>query len=346
MLSRLLKFVCLLSFAGFFAMPAMADDLFTVSGIHVAATAASSTEALNMAIAQGRPQAWQVLFRRLTRQRDWDRQPVLDASTLVRLSHGFTPSNVRRSTTRYVADVTYIFNRKAVAEVLRNADIPFTQTSVPRILLVPMSPAFADGPWAQALSAPELRDGVVPFVVASAAEMPELVNMNFNTASWSTVAAAAGRIKANEAALVQAVYADGKVTVNIRRLGQGEAPTRTRVEVPLMQTLGTTYPAAAQAGIAAMEDLWKAHLVINFNMGGTLSADVRVDNLNQWGQIQSALTGLANITNVQVTAMDVGYARLSIAYVGTQAQLRDALNDEGFNLANRAGQWMISPGTR
>lgn len=344
MLPRILKYVCLLSFAVFFAMPAMADDLFTVADIHVDATAASSTEALNEAIAQGRPQAWQVLFRRLTREQDWNRQPVLDASTLVGLSHGFTPSNVRRSTTRYVADVTYIFNRKAVAEVLRNADIPFTQTSVRQILLVPMSPTFTDGPWADALSAPQLRDGVVPYVVASAAKMPQLVTMNFNTANWSDVSAAADSVKANEVALVQAVYANGKVTVNIRRLGQGETPTRTRVEVPLMQTLGTTYPAAAQAGVAAMEDLWKAHLVINFNVGGTLTADVRADNLNQWGQIQSALTGLANITNVQVTAMDVGYARLSIAYVGTQKQLRDALGDEGFTLANRAGRWMISSG--
>ncbi len=343
---RVLKFACLLAIAVCIAMPAMAEDIFTVSGIHVAATAASSTEALNLAIAQGRPRAWQVLYHRLTRERDWDRQPALDASTLVRISRGYTPGNERRSTTRYVADVTYIFNREAVSRVLRDANIPFTQTSVRQILLVPMSPNFADGPWAQALSAPSLRGGVVPYIVPAAAENPGLVGLNFNTASWSNVAAAAGRIKANEAALVQAVYANGKVTVNIRRLGQGEAPTKTSLEVPLLQTLSTTYPAAAQAAIAAMEDLWKAHLVVNFNTRGTLTADVQVDSLNQWGQIQSALAGVDNITNVQVIAMDLGYARLSIAYLGTPDQLRDALNDQGLGLTNRAGQWMISPGGR
>ena len=56
-------------------------------------------------------------------------------------------------------------------------------------------------------------------------------------------------IKASEAALVQAVYANGKVTVNIRRLGQGEAPSKTSVDVPLLQTVSTTYPAAAQAAV-------------------------------------------------------------------------------------------------
>src|SRR5215813_862904 len=102
------------------AVPASAEDLYTVSGVHVDASAASSAEALNLAIAQGRPRAWQILYRRLTRQQDWARQPQLDAATLVRLSRGYTPGNERRSTTRYVADVSYMFNPDAVARTLRD----------------------------------------------------------------------------------------------------------------------------------------------------------------------------------------------------------------------------------
>ncbi|HVW75905.1 MAG TPA: hypothetical protein VHC39_19865, partial [Rhizomicrobium sp.] len=49
--------------------PARAQEaLYTVSGVHVDATAASSGEALNQAIAQGRARAFQILYRRLTRQ--------------------------------------------------------------------------------------------------------------------------------------------------------------------------------------------------------------------------------------------------------------------------------------
>ena len=48
---------------------------------------------------------------------------------------------------------------------------------------------------------------------------------------------------------MQVVYANGKVTVNIRRLGPGETPSKTSVDVPLLQTISTTYPAAAQAAI-------------------------------------------------------------------------------------------------
>src|SRR5579859_6103299 len=94
------------------AAPAVAQDnsLYSVSNVHVDATGASSTEALNTAIAQGRGKAFQIVYRRLTRQADWVKQPALDAAGLLRISRGYNIANERRSTTRYVADVTYMFN--------------------------------------------------------------------------------------------------------------------------------------------------------------------------------------------------------------------------------------------
>ena len=77
-----------------------------------------------------------------------------------------------------------------------------------------------------------------------------------------------------EKKLVQAMYANGKMTVNIRRLGAGEQPSKTQVDVPMLQTVGTTYPAAAQAAVRAMEDLWKTRSAIDFSQRGKLTADV------------------------------------------------------------------------
>ncbi len=77
--------------------------------------------------------------------------------------------------------------------------------------------------------------------------------------------------------------------MNIRRLGVGEQPARASVEVPMLQTVGTTYPAAAQAAVRAIEDLWKTRSVIDFSQRGRLTADVRIASLAQWGEIQAAL---------------------------------------------------------
>lgn len=325
------------------AVPASAQDsLYTVSGVHVDAGAASTTEAFNAAIAQGRGRAFQILFRRLTRQADWGKQPALDAQTLVRMARGFTVANERRSTTRYVADVTYMFNPDAVARALRAAQIAYSQAPVRRILVIPMSPNVSHGPWASALQAPAFKDSLVPFTVSAPEDDASLAALNFDAATWNDVSAVAIKNHVSEVGLVQAFYANGKMTVNIRRLGAGEQPAKTSVDVPMLQTVGTTYPAAAQAAVRAMEDLWKTRSAIDFSQRGKLTTDVRIASLEQWGEIQTTLSGIGNVTGVTVTAMNINYARISLAYMGGVDQLREAVGAAGLTLTNRGGQWMLA----
>jgi hypothetical protein len=319
-----------------------ADPPYTVSNVHVDASAASTTEAFNAALEQGRPKAWATLYRRLTRQQDWVRQPDLDLAALLRISRGYTVANERRSTTRYVADVTYSFNPDAVARLLQGAGIAYTLGAARRILVVPMSPGFQMGPWAQALNSPGLKDSVVPFSLADDAD--GLKELNFDSASWNDVAAAAKRVNAAEAVLVQSLYGNGKLMVNIRRLGPSEVPTKAQIDVPLQQTLGNTYPSAAAAAIGAIEDMWKAHAAIDYSKGGKLTANVRMASLQQWGAIQAALAGVENITGVTVNAVDIGYAQISISYTGSPEQLRDVLSSAGLTLAPVRGQasWTLA----
>jgi hypothetical protein len=325
------------------AAPAAAQDsLYTVSGIHVDAAAASSTEAMNAAIAQGRGKAFQTVFRRLTRQADWARQPALDAAALLRISRGYNIANERRSTTRYVADVTYMFNPEAVARALRAAQIAFSQVSAKRILVIPMSPGVNHGPWAQALMAPAFQASQVPFTVSAPEDDASLAALNFDAATWNDVSGVAMKNHVTEVGLVQALYANGKMTVNIRRLGPGEQPAKTSVDVPLLQTVGTTYPAAAQAAVRAIEDLWKTRSAIDFSQRGRLTADVRIASLAQWGEIQTALGTVSNVTGVTVTAMDMNYARINLTYQGGIDQLREAMGGAGLSLTNRGGQWMLA----
>src|SRR5689334_4168689 len=262
--SFLLFALSLLCGALLWAAPATAEDnsLYTVSNVHVDAGGASSTEAMNTAIAQGRGKAFQIVYRRLTRQADWGKQPALDAAGLLRISRGYNIANERRSTTRYVADVTYMFNPEAVSRLLRSSQIAFSQTQARRILVIPMSPGVTHGPWSQALMSPAFRDSQVPFTVLGAEDDAALAGLNMD-AGWNDVAAVATKNHVSEVALVQALYANGKMTVNIRRLGAGEQPAKSSLDIPLLQTVGTTYPAAAQAAIRSIEDMWKTRNVID-----------------------------------------------------------------------------------
>ena len=51
---------------------------------------------------------------------------------------------------------------------------------------------------------------------------------------------------------------------------------------------------------------------------------MRIASLAQWGEIQTALAGVGNVTSVNVTAMDIGYARVNLTYQGGLDQLREA----------------------
>lgn len=335
------SFFAALALLAFFAAPAAAQNLYTVSGIHVDATAASSSEALNLAIAQGRPKAWTVLFRRLTRQQDWAREPKLDGAALLRLSRGYTIANERRSTTRYVADVTYIFNPDAVARTLQAAGIAYTQTVAKRIMVVPMAPGFTAGGWAQALIAAS-RESLVPYTVAGAGD--GVNNVNFDTSGWNDVSAAAAKLKVSEAALVQVLQGSGKLIVTVRRLGPGTQPTKTSLDVPLSANTNASYAAAAQAAVRTIEDMWKTRAAVDFSQRGKLNVVAHPMNADQWGAIRTALGTVDNVTGVDVTAMDIGYAQLSLSYQGGVEQLRQAMGEAGLSLTGQGGSWTLALG--
>ncbi len=140
------RFILCLAFALVAALPAhAADSNFTVKNVPVDATAAASVEAQTIAINGGRPKAWAILYRRLTRQEDWPRQPPLDDAAIGRLIRTFEVSDERRSTTRYVAKVTYVFSQPAVERLLRASNISYVTTQTKRILVIPLSPTFKPG---------------------------------------------------------------------------------------------------------------------------------------------------------------------------------------------------------
>ncbi len=341
----------LLSFA---SVARAVDPMFTVSAIHVDASGYSVSVARDLAYVQGRPKAWQVLYRRLTRQQDWDKQPALDDTQLQRLIRNFAITDERRSTTRYTADISYNFNPAAVAKVLKEAKIAFTTATARRALLVPMSPGYVRAsPWSRAFVAPRFAEAVVPFALplGNALDSGTLARLNFDSATWMDIADVALRVHATEAVLVlmQVDRSQHKLKLGLKRLGLGATPMQSNVDVPYVQTALATYPAAADAAMSAIADMWKQKAAIDYGEQGRLTADVRTGSLAQWASIQSALATVPNVTSVNVVAMDIGEARIALNYLGTIDQLHDALSQASLQLSNtdpvaNSGEWTLHQG--
>ena len=344
--SRLAPFLAL-AFAALLPIGAQAaDPTYTVSGIHVDATAASASAAQAIAIDQGRPRAWDILYKRIAKQADWPKEPKLDAVALRGLARGYTVSNEMRSTTRFVADITYIFSPEAVSRVLRGVSPGYVFTQAKRILVIPMSPTFsvASG-WTSAFSSPRFAGSLVPFLVpsGSAPDVVALSRLQFDATNWADVELVAGRIHATEAVLALAVPIPGKVQVWLKRIGVAETPTKASFDVPLVQNNVTqTYPSAADTAVHGIEDMWRQKSPVDFSTRSSLVADVHLNSPVQWSTIQTAMGMIANVRDVSVVAMDVGMMRVSVSYLGTADQLHDALVPVGVALTKDESGWELA----
>ena len=326
---------------------AQAADPFTVSAIKLDATAASATEASNVAISAGRHKAWDTLLQRLVRQQDVAKLSAIDDTQLQRMIRSYDVANERRSTTRYVGDATFVFNGDLVRRFLRSANIAFADGTAKPILVIPMAPSYvANSAWAAAWAGGRDASGV-PLTppVGDAADGLFLGGLSFDTATWNDVAPTASRIHATQVALILAKPpASGQMVMKIRILSAGQVPTVPDVTVPIPP--GTKpqkgYGDAAAAAAAAVSDAWKSRTAIDFNQHAVLTALVHLDSLAQWGGIQQKLASVPIVTSINVAAMNIGQARIVINYAGSQEQLTDFLSQTALSLTNRGGKWWLS----
>jgi hypothetical protein len=328
---------------------AVKGDPYSVT-VPVDASAASVSVAQNNAINGGRARAWTELSHRLVPQKDWSKLPSLDNAGLERLIRGYTVANEKRSTTRYVARITYIFNPGAVRHLFRVANIGVSEQTGTAILLVAMSPTYsAHSPWAQALAQPKYANAQFPLVrpVGDDVDQSSLGSLHFAEASWGQIQSAASRVHAGEAVLVEASNpAASHMTVRMRRVGPGKPVALADINVPV--AAGTppakAYATAADLAEAAIEDAWKARGTIDLNKKSRMVADLRITSLEQWNSMLGRIGAVPAISDVSVVAMNTGEGRVAISYTGTPEQLRTMAAQSNLSFTEHAGTWWISPG--
>jgi hypothetical protein len=153
-------------------------DQFSIIGIKVDATGPSPRAARELAMTQGRPQAWSELFRRFTDQPNWGAEPQLAEHELLGLILSSDAGNERRNTTRYTADITFHFNPAAVRHLLHKSNIIFTDATIN-----------AAGEWEQSLGLADAANDDASTHLA--------VNVQFGSAEeWVTLRAQLAATKA------------------------------------------------------------------------------------------------------------------------------------------------------
>jgi hypothetical protein len=345
---RLLLTMCLVAVTGLAAATrAAAEDPYTVSDIKVDATAQSTVEAQTAAINKGRDRAWQTLYRRLSREEDWPRQPALDPATLQRLVRSYQVHGVRSSTTRFVANVTYVFNDNAVRRILEDANVAYSDTVARPLLVIPLGPDWsAHTPWTQAWTDPRFAHGSAPLVLPpdDALDASTLAALRFDSATLQDVEPMAARVHASDVYLALVIPQRTQMIVKLRKLGPGSPPPFPDVTVPVPPKTPSAkaFGAVADASAAAIIDSWKSRSVVDFGRKAKLVASLHADSLSAWSEMLQQLDTVPTITGVDIVAMDIGEARVAISYAGSTDQLGEQLARSGLSLVNENGQWWIA----
>ncbi|HUJ03623.1 MAG TPA: hypothetical protein VLW75_08310, partial [Rhizomicrobium sp.] len=291
--------------------------------------------------------AWTTLVHRLTRSQDWSKVPALDDLGIQRLIRTYDIADERRSTTRYVAKVTYVFNADAVRRFLRGANIAYTDVEAHPILVVPMGQAYAPrSPWAAAWNDPKYASAALPLIAPSgdAAEGVTLSSLQFGTAAWSDIGPYAMGMHANQAVLAQALPARDHITVRLKMLAASGTLALPDVTVPV--AAGTppakAFGAAADAVAEAVTNAWKSRSAVDYNARAKLTVDVEISSIADWGEMQQKLAAVPTVLDVDIAAMNTGEARVVLTYAGTLDQLHDFLAQGGLDLSHQGNVWRLA----
>jgi hypothetical protein len=316
-------------------------DLFTVTAIRVDATAESAIIARDLAMAQGRPLAWTKLFRRFTVPASWGKQPQLDDNQLLRLVRSFEVAGERRSTTRYLADVTFHFNPAAVRAVLRQAHISYTETRSKPAVVIPLieGKGFdAASAWAMTWKDPGFTQGLVPMMLPAgdAEDMATLSRQDLTQADWMGFAPLVGRY--NAGAVVLAIASQDGNTVQAIEISQAG---RTASSFAFAQS---TFMADAEAVAGKVEETWKTRTSLDYGTRAHLLADVQFNSLAQWARIRAQLRAVRAVADVDVVGLSSNEAELDVTYFGKLDQLQDLLAQQSLTLSGNPTAYTLELG--
>ncbi|NWH09040.1 MAG: DUF2066 domain-containing protein [Alphaproteobacteria bacterium] len=341
----------LMGLAGAWAAP---GDLYTVADVPVDATAGSAIEARDIAIANGRVAAWTQLWQRLTPQPEWGKIPALSSQQLDDMIVGINVANERRSSTRYLANITYTFNEGQVQSILRGSNASYSAAQAEPYLVIPLLVGLEgrklwgdDNEWANAWRTVNLSGALVPMLVPSGdVEDLAVVNAdNATTLGWPEYAPMAIRYEAARVLVAQAVHDGANVVVTTSALSPAGRvdQTYTITPNPMVAEDDAALFARAIGEISAKADAeWKTQTAASAGQVGDLNASVTFASLGEWGRIRQALSRTPTIQNLRISGFSAAGAAIGITYQGTPQQLQATLAAQGLALTETAGQWTLT----
>ncbi|WP_430474892.1 DUF2066 domain-containing protein [Thalassospira lucentensis] len=340
------------------AFPAFAQDIFTVTGVHVDESAETAAAAREKALEIGQRRAFEEVVARLTLPEDRAGLASPDTGEITNMVRDFGVSDEKTSSVRYIADMTVRFKDDELRRYLRFRDISFAELQSKPVMIVPVYRTSGyvtlwddPNPWREVWSRNIATSGLVP-IKAPIGDLTDIGTVSAEQAengAMDQLSMLAKRYGADVAVVASAEISGptGGETVNVSvtRYDPNGAPQVFGVQESTLpdETLEETLVRAAKSVQDQLADGWKRANLINYSTGGSLMVFIPITGLQDWAKIEDKLVGLPVVRNSRVVAMSRREVQLSLEFVGSTDQLQTALNQQNLNLSRMGELWFIQP---
>ena len=344
------------------AHPARADraSVFLVSDVAVDAKAENATDARDKALAEGHRLAFRRLIARLVPLEAARTVPKLDPAAIASLVQSFEVGDEKTSRVRYLARLTFRFDRAALRRFLRGRGVPFTATASGPVLVLPVLRSAGThllwdrpNPWREAWVGLPRAGELVP-LLSPAGDLQDIRDISARQATSSDptrLRAIAKRYGAASVAVMvasrhRAGAAPPGIRVSVTSHG-AEQDKRTFVEshpVDPSVSMDENFRIAASRIARRIQESWKSGNLLVFDREGEVDAVVRVSGLDEWVAISRALSDTPSSDGTQVLSLSRHAVRVRLRYFGDADGFQAALRRNDLYLSLGDEGWMLSRG--
>jgi hypothetical protein len=326
--------------------PALAQDVFEVTGIEVDESAADEVQAKFNAIADAQKRALQVVLRRLVQSEDVSRIPQVSGDVLNQMVRDYDITDEKLGGGRYIATISVRFFPEQVSGLLRDAQVPFAMARSQPVVVLPVidsgsGPRLWDdpNPWRRVWAGRTPHAGLFP-IVMPAGDLSDVATVNVNQAisgDYEALEAISDKYGAS-GAMVAIVSVSG---------GQSNRLVSVRLEFVGGDSDGMTFEERYKGSgnltgfldqvvadlLKTIERDWREQNMLDFSHVERTSLLVPIIGLADWNELRGKLEAISRIQTISLVRMSQEEVEIDIVYVGSTDQLRSSLAQHGLELA-------------
>lgn len=338
---------------------AAGDEIFTVNGVKVDETAASTAEARDLALAKGEREAFRLLLERLTLKADHDRLPEFEINQIASYVLAFDVAEEKASAVRYLATLNYSFKPEAVRQLLMDRNIPFAETPSKPVLVLPVYQAAGSlllwddpNPWRQAWMERQGASSLVPTILPDGdlADIAVIGPEQAVAGDDQRLSAIAARYDAGDTLVAHATMKMDRgrpdLEVYVTRYGTAmqEQTVVKSFESGDQENLASLLARAAAELTRQIEDNWKRDNLLQFGRKGVIALKIRIDGLKDWLQVRNRLTDVAVVSRTDLVLLSRDEVRVNLHYFGDPDQLALALEQKDLKIQQDGDGWILELG--